>query len=223
MLLYKIETLEGYVDYIKEHPQEIDSLYADLLINVTHFFRDEETSEYLAKELLPKILKTKPQHETLRIWIPACSTGEEVYSMAMILLELLEDNSYKVPVHIFGTDLSETVISKARAGIYTIAEVANVPEKRLKHFFTKVDGHYRVSKALRDVCVFAPHNIFKDPPFSKIDIISCCNLLIYLDNVLQKIIFSNLHYSLNSSGYLILGKSEALGDSAGLYTQLDKI
>ncbi|HLL42371.1 MAG TPA: CheR family methyltransferase [Segetibacter sp.] len=214
--------MEGYVDYIKEHPQEIDSLYADLLINVTHFFRDEETSEYLAKELLPKILKTKPQQETLRIWIPACSTGEEVYSMAMILLELLEENSFKVRVHIFGTDLSETVISKARAGIYTIAEVANVPEKRLKHFFTKVDGHYRVSKALRDVCVFAPHNIFKDPPFSKIDIISCCNLLIYLDNVLQKIIFSNLHYSLNRSGYLILGKSEALGDSGGLYTQLDK-
>ncbi|RRB13752.1 chemotaxis protein CheB [Larkinella knui] len=222
MLLYKLEHLQDYIQYLKQHTSEVDALYSDLLINVTHFFRDEETMDYLKKILLPQIIKTKTAREPLRIWIPACSTGQEAYSIAMLILEVLDDRTPGMPVHIFATDLSETAIAKARHGSYSRSEVMDISPQRLQRFFTKVDDQYRISRTIRDLCVFAPHNIFKDPPFSRLDLISCRNLLIYLDNVLQKKAIATFHYALNPTGYLLLGKSETIGSSVSFFAQLEK-
>jgi two-component system, chemotaxis family, CheB/CheR fusion protein len=222
MLLYKLESLKEYVQYLKQHPTEINVLYQDLLINVTSFFRDPETLEYLKKTMIPKILKNKSAHDPVRIWVPACSTGEEAYSLAMIFMEVLTDRAANIPIQIFATDLSELTIAKARLGLYTKNEVANVSPRRLQRFFTKIDGSYRIVKSIRDLFVFAPHNAFKDPPFSKIDLISCCNLMIYLDTILQKKILATFHYALNPEGMLVLGKSETIGTSTQLFFQPDK-
>lgn len=222
MILNKLDNLKDYIELLTKNSKEVTQLYRDLLINVTHFFRDSDACDYLKKELLPKLLQDRTASRPLRIWVPACSTGEEVYSLAMLALEVLGENAVNANVQIFATDLSEAAINKARIGLYTIADVANVTGQRLNRFFNKVDGAYRIVKAIRDVCVFAPHNVFKDPPFSRVDLISCCNLLIYLDNVLQKKVFANFHYSLVKNGYLILGKSETNGSSAQLFTPADK-
>jgi two-component system, chemotaxis family, CheB/CheR fusion protein len=222
MLLYKLETLKEYVAYLRTHQSEISSLYQDILINVTSFFRDSDTLEYLKKTVLPKILKSKAPNEPVRIWIPACSTGEEAYTLAIILMELMNEKAGNLPIQIFATDLSEVAISKARLGLYGKHELQDVSPKRLQRFFTKVDGHYRVVKAIRDLCIFAPHNVFRDPPFSRLDMVSCCNLMIYLDAVLQKKLIATFHYSLINNGYLVLGKSETIGASAQLFSQLEK-
>jgi two-component system CheB/CheR fusion protein len=222
MLLFKLEKLQDYVLYMKQHASEVTALYSDLLINVTHFFRDEETMDYLKKIVLPQIIKNKPVREPLRIWIPACSSGQEAYSIAMLILEVLDDRTPSPSVHIFATDLSESAIAKARQGIYSRSEVMDISTQRLQRFFTKVDDQYRISRTIRDLCVFAPHNIFKDPPFSRLDLISCRNLLIYLDNVLQKKAIATFHYALNPTGFLLLGKSETIGSSASFFAHLEK-
>jgi len=222
MLLHKMETLTDYAGYLKQHDNEIKLLYQDLLINVTNFFRDPDAFEYLKKSLLPQILNNKTKNEPLRIWVPACSTGEEAYSIAIVLMEILGDRGANIPVQIFATDLSEIAIGKARLGLYTRTDLAEVSSARIERFFTKVDGSYRIVKSIRDLCVFAPHNIFKDPPFSRIDFISCCNLMIYLDSFLQKKILATFHYALNTNGYLMLGKSETIGTSGHLFSQVEK-
>ncbi|MEJ7737264.1 MAG: chemotaxis protein CheB [Chitinophagaceae bacterium] len=222
MVLYKLSTFKEYEEVLRQNSQELTLLYQDLLIHVTSFFRDPDSVEYLKKRLIPKICKNKPPNEPVRIWVPACATGEEAYSLAIMVTEALGDKASNTPVQIFATDLSERAITKARLGIYSLNELSNVPPKTLQRFFTKVDGHYRIAKFIRDVCVFAPHNIIKDPPFSRLDLVSCCNLLIYLDTSLQKKILSTLHYSLNNEGYLVLGKSETLGSCASLFFQLEK-
>lgn len=222
MLLYRLETLSEYHKYLKKHPHEIAVLYQDLLINVTAFFRDADTLEYLKKTLLPRIVKQKTANESIRVWVPACSTGEEAYSLAIILMELLGDTGISKPIQIFATDLSELAIAKARLGVYSKNDLTGVSPKRLERFFTKIDGSYRILKTIRDLCVFAPHNIFKDPPFSRIDLISCCNLMIYLDAMLQRKIIATFHYALNNAGYLILGKSETIGTSGQLFSQPEK-
>ncbi len=230
MLLYKIATLKEYAKMLTEKKatgkaddaesggEEIDILYQDLLINVTNFFRDTETHKYLKTTLFPKLLKRKKEGESLRIWVPACATGEESYSIAMMLLEIQESNSTSIPVQIFATDLSEQAISKARIGIYTAQELESVSPNRIKRFFAKADGGFRVNKAVRELCVFAQHNILRDPPFSRLDFISCCNLFIYLDTAAQKKAVNTFHYALNSDGYLMLGKSENISQSANLFT-----
>jgi two-component system, chemotaxis family, CheB/CheR fusion protein len=222
MTLLKMDQLKDYTVYIRTNPSEITLLYHDLLINVTSFFRDKETSEYVKKELLPKIIKTKSASEPIRIWVPACSTGEEAYSIAMLAVEALGENLSNIRVQIFATDLSENAIHKARLGIYSKDDVLGISAVRLQRFFTKMDGSYRVVKSIRDLCVFANHNVAKDPPFSRLDIITCCNLLIYLDTYLQKKLMATFHYSLNSNGYLILGKSETVGTSSYLFSLLEK-
>jgi len=222
MMLHKYETLKEYSQYIKQNAKEINLLYQDLLINVTTFFRDESASEYLRKTLLPAIVKEKSPNEPIRIWVPACSTGQEVYSIAMLLFEVLGNKAGATPIQIFATDLSEAAINKARLGVYSKSDVADVPPDRLQAFFTKPDGHYRIIKSIRDVCIFATHNIAKDPPFSRLDLVSCCNLLIYLDSALQKRVFDIFHYSLNPNGYLVLGASEAVGSSSNLFSIIDK-
>lgn len=218
MLLYKISTLKQYAKLLIKKNEEIDILYQDLLINVTGFFRDTETHKYLKNTLFPKLLKRKKEAEPLRIWVPACATGEEAYSMAMILLEIQESKATNIPVQIFATDLSVQAISKARVGVYTKQELEAVSPKRIQRFFTKADSGFRVNKALRDMCVFAPHNILRDPPFSRLDFISCCNLFIYLDHAAQKKVINTFHYALNNDGFLMLGKSENISRSALLFT-----
>lgn len=222
VLLQKLNTLSEYAQFIKGNSQELTQLFNDLLINVTTFFRDQDLSEYLKNTLLPEVIKNKKHNEPIRIWVPACSTGQEVYSLAILLIEALGEHYAHLPIQIFATDLSEIAINKARLALYTKEEIADMDPRRLQRFFTKKDGNYRIIKSIRDLCVFATHNIAKDPPFSRLDIISCCNLLIYLDTNLQKKIIASFHYSLNNNGYLILGKSETIGNSANLFTQLEK-
>ncbi|MEI6408628.1 MAG: chemotaxis protein CheB [Bacteroidota bacterium] len=222
MLLYKIKTIGEYAALLSEKSAEIDILYQDLLINVTSFFRDSDTHQYLKTSLLPRLLKSKTADETLRIWVPACSTGEEAYSIAMLLLEIQGNKSDFPRVQIFATDLSAKAIVKARIGEYSKHDVAAVSPVRLQRFYAKSGNNYRISKAVREMCVFAPHNILNDPPFSRLDFISCCNLLIYLDTAAQKKVISTFHYALNETGYLMLGKSENVGSSTALFTGLNK-
>ena len=222
MLLHNQGSISDYYEYLQQHPAETNVLYQDLLINVTSFFRDPDAMEYLKKSLLPELLKKSGPRTPVRIWVPACSTGEEAYSIAMALMEVLEDREGNIPIQIFATDLSELAITKARLGLYSPNEVADISPQRLQRFFSKVDGSYRIVKNIRDLCVFAPHNVFKDPPFSRLDFISCCNLMIYLDTLLQKKILATFHYALNAEGYLMLGKSESVGAAPQLFTQLEK-
>ena len=222
MLLYKITTLKDYAKLLSQKKEETDILYQDLLINVTSFFRDTDTHKYLKETLFPKLLKRKQMGESLRIWVPACATGEEAYSIAMMLLEIQEGKTNITPIQIFATDLSEQAISKARIGMYTKQDLETVSPKRIQRFFSKADGGFRVNKAVRDMCVFAPHNILLDPPFSRLDFISCCNLFIYLDNPAQKKAINTFHYALNEDGFLMLGKSENITQSANLFEGFNK-
>jgi len=218
MLLYKIATLKEYAKMLTQKNEEIEILYQDLLINVTSFFRDTDTHKYLKESLFPKLLKGKKVGESLRIWVPACASGEEAYSIAMILLEIQESKTTNIPVQIFATDLSVNAINKARIGVYTKQELETVSPKRIQRFFSKADGGFRVNKALRDMCVFATHNILSDPPFSRLDFISCCNLFIYLDIAAQKKAVNTFHYALVNEGLLMLGKSENISQSLNLFT-----
>ena len=222
MLIHKIETLKQYAEFLAQKNNEAELLYQDLLINVTDFFRDAEAFQFLKITLLPRLLKSKTQNEKLRIWVAACATGEEVYSIAMLLLEIQDTKTNNIPFQIFASDLSEEAIREARVGEYTIAQLKNVSPKRIQRFFIKSKDKYRISKSLRDVCVFAHHNILHDPPFSRMDFISCRNLLIYLDTSAQKKAITTFHYALNDEGCLLLGKSETIGTAAHLFSPLNK-
>src|SRR6266852_1094004 len=179
MTLHKIEKVKEYVHFLQRHPAEVEALYEDILIHVTSFFRDPDVFDALKTEVFPTILKRRSPEELIRIWVPGCSTGEETYSHAISLLEFLGDRKANIPIQLFGTDLGQASIDKARAGIYPESIAADVSPQRLQRFFTKVDGGYRITKTIRDMCVFARHNLLQDPPFSRIDIISCRNVLIY--------------------------------------------
>ncbi len=222
MLIYKIKTLRDYSKLLSQKNEEINILYQDLLINVTSFFRDPDTYKYLRDIFLPKLLKRKKEDECLRIWVAACATGEEAYSIAIMLLEIQGSKATTIPVQIFATDLSNNAIEKARTGIYTRQDLENVSPGRLQRFFSKTEGNYRVDKTVRDMCVFATHNVLRDPPFSKLDFISCCNLFIYFDNAAQKKAVNTFHYALNNDGFLMVGKSENLSHSPHHFTEINK-
>ena len=224
MLLYKMGDLKAYYDYLKRHANEITLLYHDLLINVTCFFRDLDSMEYLRKTVLPQILKGKSGEEQVRIWVPACSTGEEAYSLAILITEIQEESGSKIPIQIFGTDLSEIAISKARLGVYSSTDVADMADIRVSKFFVRTENNnFRVQKRIRDLCVFAQHNVFKDPPFSRLDLISCCNFFIYLDNSLQQKCAALFYYALNPNAFLVLGKSETISSGGQqLFSQVEK-
>lgn len=222
MLLYKIASLKEYVKLLKQNSEELDILYQDLLINVTSFFRETDTHKYLKLSLLPKLLQRKKEGGSLRVWVPACATGEEAYSIAMTLLEIQSSKSTDIPVKIFATDLSVKSIAKARVGLYTQHDLESVSPKRIQRFFTRSEGNFRINKQVRDMCVFAPHNILSDPPFSRLDFISCCNLFIYFDTSAQKKAVNIFHYALNSDGFLMIGKSESISHSPNLFTEFNK-
>jgi two-component system CheB/CheR fusion protein len=222
MLLLKIDTLGDYAAYMKEHPEEGEKLFDDVLIPVTSFFRDFEAFEALKTQVYPAIVKDKSNKGTIRMWAPGCSTGEETYSLAMTLLEFLGDRAPSFQVQIFGTDLNEKGIQKARAGIYRDSIAEEISPERMARFFVKVEGGYRVNKAVRDMCVFARQNLANDPPFSQMNLVACRNLLIYIQPVLQKKIIPILHYALRPSGFMVLGSSESVSSFPELFSTVDK-
>ncbi len=221
MVLQNVETVADYARRLAGDPAEVQALHNDLLINVTSFFRDSDTFDALSR-VLPSILRARSETTPVRVWVPGCATGEEAYSIAMCLLETLSDLPRNLPVQLFATDLSEKAIEKARAGVYPENITADVSPERLSRFFVKVDGRYRVSKAVRDLIVFARHDLAQDAPFSRLDLVSCRNVLIYLEPGLQKKVLETFHYALVSSGLLVLGKAETVGASSDLFALEDK-
>jgi two-component system, chemotaxis family, CheB/CheR fusion protein len=222
MILNKMDGLEEYAQYLRENAAEVENLYQDILINVTSFFRDPEAFEILKEKIFPRLIERRTPDEPVRIWVMGCSTGEEAYSIAMVFTEFSSERSGHIPVQIFATDINEKSIEKARAGLYSKDITADVSPERLRRFFTEAGGGYRVSKPLRDMCVFARQNVAADPPFSRIDMISCRNLLIYLESALQKQILPLLHYALKPTGILWLGSSETAGAAPDLFEPEDK-
>jgi two-component system, chemotaxis family, CheB/CheR fusion protein len=222
MALHRMEKLSHYARLLRDNKQEVEALFDDLLINVTHFFRDERMFRELKKRFLPALLKSKEEHKTLRAWVPGCATGEEVYSLAICILETLGRRGSNMNIQIFGTDLSESTIEHARAGVYSNAIEKDVSPLRLKRFFAKRDGNYQINRNVRDLCTFARQNITADPPFSRLDLISCRNVLIYLSPQLHRRCIPQFHYALNPGGYLILGPAESVGLYDKLFEPVDR-
>ena len=224
MALNRVHKLNEYTAILHRDRGEVNALYQDLLINVTSFFRNAEAFEALKRAVFPAILKarTQPTHP-VRIWVPGCSTGEETYSLAISLMEFLDEEKTEVPIQIFGTDLSDGAIQKARSGIYKESIGADVSPARLRRFFHKVDAGYQISKTIRDRCIFSSQNVFSDPPFSRMDLISCRNVMIYLSQSLQKKVIPIFHYALNPTGFLMIGSTEGLlGAGSELFDMVDK-
>src|SRR5262249_61220801 len=180
MALRKIEKLGDYVDFLRQRREEVDALYQDILINVTSFFRNPDAFEALKQAAYPAILKARSPADVVRIWVPGCSTGEEAYSHAIALIEHLSDVRSGHSIQIFGTDLSEDAIQKARAGMYKDSIRADVSSARQRRFYNKTEEAYQISRSIRDMCIFATQNVFDDPPFSRMDLVSCRNVLIYM-------------------------------------------
>lgn len=223
MVLHKMERLADYVALLHRDRNEVNHLYQDLLINVTSFFRNPEAFDALKQVVYPEVLKSRSVSAPIRIWVPGCSTGEETYSHAISLVEFLGAERTDVPIQIFGTDLSETAITRARAGMYRESIEADITPTRLRRFFHKVDSGYQISKTIRDLCIFSTQNIFSDPPFSRMDLVSCRNVMIYLSQSLQRRVIPIFHYALNPAGYLMIGNTEGLlGAGSELFEMADK-
>ena len=225
MVLHKIEKLGDYVNLLNRDRAEVNALYQDLLINVTSFFRNPEAFDILKQSVYPAIMKMRGSSTSvpIRIWVPGCSTGEETYSHAISLMEYLGEERTEVPIQIFGTDLSDSAIQKARAGIYKESIEADVNTIRLRRFFHKSDGGYQIRKTIRDMCIFSTQNVFSDPPFSRMDLVSCRNVMIYLSQALQKRVIPIFHYALNPTGFLMIGSTEGLlGAGSELFEMADK-
>jgi len=221
MALHQINTINEYYRYVERTPAEIDILFKDLLIGVTNFFRDPQAWQVLQEKILPDLIKSKPSKASIRIWVPGCATGEEAYSLAMLLAEGLEKMNTHTDVQIFATDIDEDAIVFARQGVFTDNIAADVSRQRLRRFFVKNGKTYEVNKQIRDMIVFAVQNLINDPPFSRLDLVSCRNLLIYMDSELQKQILPLFHFTLRSEGTLLLGNSESIGMFADLFTPID--
>lgn len=222
MILHKLDSLRNYGNYLRSHGTEVRELFNDILIHVTGFFRDAPVFQTLRKFFFPRLLKGKGPGDAVRIWIPGCSTGEEVYSMAISLTELMTERKAMRPVQIFATDINETSLEKARAGLYPESIKSEISEERLRRFFVKVEGGYRVNKTVREICIFARQNLVNDPPFSNLDLISCRNVLIYLGPTLQRKVMPVFHYALRPTGFLMLGASETIGAFSDLFSLMDK-
>ncbi|MDQ2948001.1 MAG: PAS domain-containing protein, partial [Acidobacteriota bacterium] len=222
MVLHSTHEMGDYIAYLEANPSEVQVLADDLLIRVTSFFRAPEALKVLASKVFPEIIKNRSPDDSIRIWVPGCATGEEAYSVAICLTELLERAGTKLRIQIFATDVSETAVKKARAGIYGMPAIADVSPERLKRFFVQVEGGYQIHKSIRDTCIFARQDLTKDPPFHKLDLITCCNVLIYFGPVLQTKALSIFHYALKPGGFLMLGPSESVGTLSSSFATLDR-
>jgi len=224
MAVHQIETIDAYVKYLQQTPPEVEALFRDLLIGVTNFFRDPEAFKVLEEQVIPKLFAAKPAGSTVRVWSTGCSTGEEAYSLAILLIERMEALKLGYTVQVFATDIDSRAIAAARVGLFPSSIAADLSPERLARFFTLEPGGqtYRIHKGIRDMLVFSEQDLIKDPPFSKLDLISCRNLLIYLDANLQKKLIPLFHYALNPGGRLFLGSSEGVGEFDSLFTVLDR-
>ncbi|MDB5050073.1 MAG: ATPase, partial [Fibrobacteres bacterium] len=223
MTLRHLHTVAEYVQLLGADSVEIEALYQDILINVTRFFRDPEVFESLKTAVFPEILKGKSPDAPIRIWVTGCSSGQEAYTVAMVLLEFLADLPRPPTIQIFASDLKEaSALAKARLGCYPENIEADVSPERLQKFFTKEDKGYQIRKSVRDLCVFAKHDLIADPPFSHVDLVTCRNVLIYMSSDLQRRIMPIFHYALNQEGFLLLGSSETVGRDSDLFTIVDR-
>ena len=218
MVINKIENEKNYVELLHAKPNELNALFDDLLIGVTSFFREPKTFEALKEKVFPELIKNISPNGSIRVWVPGCSTGEEVYSLAIALQEFLEEKAIPdLRVQIFGTDANEKNIEKARQGIYRKTIEDKVSEKRLKRFFNRQNGNYQITKQVRDMCIFAKQDITSDPPFSNLDLIMCRNVLIYFDSLLHERVFPIFHYGLKENRFLVIGESESIGKFSYLF------
>ena len=218
IVLNHMENIKEYSDYLHKRPDELQKLFDDLLVGVTNFFREPNTFTLLKEKVFPEIVKNKSTQQPIRVWVIGCSSGEEAYSFAITLLEFLEEKALtNIPIQIFGTDVNQRNIDKARQGIYPKTIESNVSEQRLKKHFTSFNGSYRISKGIRDLCVFSKQDVTADPPFSNLDLVSCRNMLIYFDSPLQERVVPILHYALKPNGCLVLGESESIGKLTALF------
>ena len=222
MAVRRIETLAEYAHELETNAQEVSALYEDFLISVTSFFRDPEVFQALSEQVLPALLKDRASAAPVRIWVAGCATGEEVYSIAICLLERTAELLRNHSLQIFATDLSENALVRARDGTYPSSIARDVSTERLRRFFVQVGDRYQINKTVREMCVFARHDLTRDPPYSRMDLISCRNLLIYLDSSLQEVVFATFHYALRPEGFLIVGPAETPGTSSALFATLDE-
>ena len=222
MAVTMVKNMDDYLALLKRDSLEVETLFRELLIGVTNFFRDAPAFEALATEVLPSLVAAHASANPVRVWVPGCSTGEEAYTIAILLMEQADLGKRNVPVQVFATDIDADALDRARAGVYPESISADVSPERLDRFFIKDGDNYRVTKAVRDCLVFAKQDVTKDPPFSRVGLISCRNLLIYMDAVLQQKLMPLFHYALNPEGYLLLGSSETVGAAAELFAPVDK-
>jgi len=222
MHVHQIEHVRQYLRFVLANPHELDTLFQELLIGVTSFFRDPQAFAVLVHKVLPSLVEGKSEGATLRLWVAGCSTGEEAYSLAILIREYLTQQKRRLIVQIFASDLDSRAIEAARLGLYPVGIAGDVTPARLQRFFTKEDHSYRVKKEIRDLVVFATHNVLTDAPFTKLDLLSCRNLLIYLDAKAQQKLLPLFHYALNPQGILFLGTSETIGAFESLFTVIDR-
>ena len=222
MLLHKHDGLGDYLQYVQQNPAELQTLYQDILIHVTRFFREPGSFEALTQRVLPMILDDRVGDQPIRLWVCGCSTGEEAYSLAITALEFLEKRATNAQVQLFATDVSESAIEHAREGVYAGSITADVSRARLDRYFVKVDAGFRVGKRIRDICVFARQDVTRDPPFSRLDLALCRNVLIYMGTELQRKVMTVFHYALRSTGFLMIGHSETVGPFTDLFAVVDK-
>ncbi len=222
MLMHRIDRLADYAELLQLDPMEARDLQEDILIGVTRFFRDPEVFEALKQQVFPEIFGDRPPEQQVRMWVAGCSSGEEVYSLAICLLEYFAGKPIEPSIQIFGTDASEQNIQRARAGIYSETIAAEVSPERLRRFFLKTEKGYQVAKRIRDLCIFARQNLCNDPPFSRLDLVSCRNVLIYFGSHLQRQLIPTFHYALRPNGFLLLGASETIRDFADFFTLTDR-
>src|SRR5262249_42172707 len=207
---------------MRDNPEEAQALLGDMLISVTTFFRDTDAFDKIAKNVIPELFKLKEAEETIRVWVSGCATGEEAYTFAILLLEEAAKHPLRPPIQVFGSDLDSRALASAREGRFPIAIETDVSEERLRRFFTREGDHYRIRQEVRDIVLFAVHDLLKDPPFSHIDLISCRNVLIYLDRELQEQVCSTFYYALNPGGFVFLGASETADNPPGLFRSIDR-
>ena len=224
MAVHRIERLDAYVRYLQQNPLEVEALFRDLLIGVTSFFRDTDAFKALEEQVIPRLFASKSADAVIRVWAPGCSTGEEAYSIAILLQERMDVLKKSFKLQVFATDLDRQAIERARAGLYSASIAPDVSPERLARFFVQepVGGAYRVHKRIRDMLVFSEQDVIKDPPFSRLDLISCRNLLIYMGAELQKKLIPLFHYALNPGGFLFLGTSESVGEFTDLFATLER-
>ncbi|MBN1799913.1 MAG: hypothetical protein JW891_00305 [Candidatus Lokiarchaeota archaeon] len=217
LTINQLHAFPDYIELVKKNKKELDILFKELLIGVTNFFRDREAFDLLEEKVLPTLFKGDLANKPLRIWVPGCSTGEEAYSIAILVHEFLEKSGKKKKIQIFASDIDETSMERARTGVYPDNIAADVPSLLLKKYFKAEGNYYKIKKNIRECIIFAVHDVLSDPPFSKMDLISCRNLLIYLKPAIQNDLMVLFHYALNPKGYMLLGNSETITGSSNLF------